>query len=109
MAHAVELGAAVAAGVRLDAGGAQTRDIRLAGVDGDHPLAAGRERERRRHPRAGESEHEMGPGRDGRARLHSVWCRLFWYSVKPIALNTAAMIQKRRMIFVSDQPRSSKW
>ena len=33
----------------------------------------------------------------------------YWYSVKPIALQIAAMIQKRRMIFVSDQPSSSKW
>ena len=32
-----------------------------------------------------------------------------WYSVKPIALQTAATIQKRRMIFVSDQACSSKW
>jgi hypothetical protein len=32
-----------------------------------------------------------------------------WYSVKPIAAQTAATIQKRRMIFVSDQACSSKW
>ena len=32
-----------------------------------------------------------------------------WYSVKPIAEQTAATIQKRRMIFVSDQASSSKW
>src|SRR5215203_4581334 len=32
-----------------------------------------------------------------------------WYSVNPIALQTAATIQKRRMIFVSDHARSSKW
>ena len=29
--------------------------------------------------------------------------------MKPIALQTAATIQKRRMIFVSDQASSSKW
>ena len=32
-----------------------------------------------------------------------------WYSVKPIAANAAATIQKRRMIFVSDHACSSKW
>ena len=32
-----------------------------------------------------------------------------WYSVKPIPAQTAAMIQKRSMIFVSDQAISSKW
>jgi hypothetical protein len=32
-----------------------------------------------------------------------------WYTVKPIAAHTAATIQKRRMIFVSDHPRISKW
>src|SRR3954454_231811 len=32
-----------------------------------------------------------------------------WYSVKRIAAQTEATIQKRRMIFVSDQACSSKW
>ena len=32
-----------------------------------------------------------------------------WNSVKPIAEQTAATIQKRRMIFVSDHAMSSKW
>src|SRR3954451_18393450 len=32
-----------------------------------------------------------------------------WYTVNPIAAQTAATIQKRRMIFVSDHARSSKW
>src|SRR4051812_19971141 len=32
-----------------------------------------------------------------------------WKSVKPIAAQTEATIQKRRMIFVSDQACSSKW
>ena len=32
-----------------------------------------------------------------------------WYSVNPIPAQTAAMIQKRSMIFVSDQAISSKW
>jgi hypothetical protein len=32
-----------------------------------------------------------------------------WYTVKPTAQHAAATIQKRRMIFVSDQARSSKW
>ena len=31
-----------------------------------------------------------------------------WYSVKPIAAHTAATIQNRRMIFVSDHACSSK-
>ncbi len=32
-----------------------------------------------------------------------------WYRVKPIPEQTAAMIQKRSMIFVSDQAIISKW
>ena len=32
-----------------------------------------------------------------------------WYSVKPIAEQMPATIQKRRMIFVSDHPSISKW
>ena len=34
---------------------------------------------------------------------------LSWYTVNPIAAQAAATIQKRRMIFVSDQACSSKW
>src|SRR4029450_5223290 len=43
----------------------------------------------------------------GKGRPHGVMDA--WYSVKPTAPQIAATIQKRRMIFVSDQPTSSKW
>ena len=57
------------------------------------------------HPRAREPHHQVGPGRQRRARLHVIDC---WYSVKPIAAHTDATIQKRRMILVSDHASSSK-
>ena len=43
--------------------------------------------------------------RTGRRRYAVRDC---WYSVKPMALQTAATIQNRRMIFVSDHALSSK-
>ena len=42
----------------------------------------------------------------GSARQLPIDC---WYSVKPMPEQTAAMIQKRSMIFVSDQAIISKW
>ena len=50
-----------------------------------------------------------GPGGSGGRARAVIQATEAWYSVKPIALQIAAMIQKRRMIFVSDQPSSSKW
>ena len=57
-----------------------------------------------RHPSA--PARRRATGRAAAADDHATEC---WYSVKPIALQTAATIQKRRMIFVSDQAWSSKW
>ena len=62
----------------------QARHVRMAGVDGDDLLPAGRERQRRRHARAGETEHEMGHRAGRAAALSSASagpqcsCRLFW-------------------------------
>ena len=56
--------------------------------------------------RARQPDDQVGPGRERRAAHHVTDC---WYSVKPIAEQIAATIQKRRMIFVSDHAISSKW
>ncbi len=76
-----------------------------AGVNAEDLLVARTERERRGRPGAGEPDHHIRPVGKSRTRLH----RTLWRkTTKPIAPNSAAMIQKRRMIFVSDQSRSSK-
>ena len=53
-----------------------------AGVHADHLARPAPQRERRRHPRAGQADHQIGPGGSGRPRSHSErtseWCRLFW-------------------------------
>jgi hypothetical protein len=67
------------------------------------PLAA--ERAQGGDAAAREADDEDRARRERRPR-HVIDC---WYSVKAIALQIAATIQKRRMIFVSDQPSSSKW
>ena len=58
----------------------------------------------------------VGPGRGharrllrGRLRLGPAQLIECWYSVKPMPAQTAATIQKRNMIFVSDQAIISKW
>ena len=78
---------------------------RLAEVAPDHVAVLGQHAGGRgAGPR--EPDHEVGALRQRRPGLHRIDC---WYSVKPIAAEIAAMIQKRRMIFVSDQAISSKW
>src|SRR5579871_1940346 len=78
-----------------------------AGVPAHHLGTLGAQRKRRRGPRTREPDDQ-------------VWTTGKWwpcpqppmlslYTVKPTAQQAAATIQKRRMIFVSDHPRSSKW
>ena len=59
------------------------------------------DRQRARRPRGGR--------RPARPAGDAAQVTEYWYSVKPIALQIAATIQKRRMIFVSDHAMSSKW
>ena len=79
--------------------------VRRARIAADHLLSAGAQRERRSGARTGKTYNEIGTAGQRRARLHLM---LSWYTVKPIAAKAAATIQKRRMIFVSDQAFSSK-
>ena len=78
-------------------------------------MAALAQGERRGDARAGQADDQEGTGRQsrtGRANGQGAPIQMLsdcWYSVNPIALQTAATIQKRRMIFVSDQACSSKW
>ena len=95
--------------VHVEARGQVRREHRAA-VDGDHALAERQQRPRRRDARAREADDEPGAVGQRRSRPSGHHAAMeYWYSVKPIALQIAAMIQKRRMIFVSDQPSSSKW
>ena len=98
--HAVEQLEPVALEMDLDALGR----VRPTGVTADHLAALG-EDARHGRSRAGETDDQVGPLGEGWSAFHVIDC---WYSVKPIAEQTAATIQKRRMIFVSDHASSSK-
>src|SRR5690349_10975953 len=77
---------------------------RVPRIDARDLEAARPERLDRRDPGASEADDQVRAV--GERWSHLMSC---WYSVNPIALQIAATIQKRRMIFVSDHAMSSKW
>ena len=91
---------AVALQHHLDPG----RRLGPAAVHAEH-LPVRQQHAGRRGARAREPHDQVRPL--GKGRPHGVMDA--WYSVKPTAPQIEATIQKRRMIFVSDQPASSKW
>jgi hypothetical protein len=101
--------------VNFDAGGRkppgrldQRGRVRSARIASDHLLSAGAQRQGRGDARAGEADDQVGPTRQRRTRPAGYAFNPCWKTTKPIAPKAAATIQKRRMIFVSDQACSSK-
>ena len=82
----------------------EARDVGEPRVHGDDLLAPCGQRARRGLAGALEAHDEERAVGEPRPP-HVMDC---WYSVKAIALQIAATIQKRRMILVSDQAMSSK-
>ena len=83
----------------------RARLLRFAGIDADH-LAVLEQHACCGDARTRQADHQVRAVGKRRAPAQETDC---WYSVKPIAEQIAATIQKRRMIFVSDQASSSKW
>ncbi len=77
----------------------------MAAVDPDD-FAVREQHPRRRRAGSRQPDDQVRTVWERRAHHGVIDC---WYSVKPIAAQIAATIQKRRMILVSDHPSSSKW